>query len=133
MIETPLQIATRFRGPPESGNGGYTCGLLAERLGGPACVTLKKPPPLERTLVIRGGQLLDGEELVAEAELAELELHIPNAPSFDEAAQSSTHYAGHAQHIYPECFVCGPARAPGDGLRIFAGRSRPDQPVIAPW
>lgn len=24
-------------------------------------------------------------------------------------------------HPLPGCFVCGPARAPGDGLRIFAG------------
>jgi hypothetical protein len=26
-----------------------------------------------------------------------------------------------AAHIYPGCFVCGPAREPGDGWRIFPG------------
>ena len=32
-----------------------------------------------------------------------------------------------------DCFVCGPARAPGDGLRIFPGRV-PRRPVwAAPW
>src|SRR3982075_2267589 len=25
------------------------------------------------------------------------------------------------EHLPPTCFVCGPARAQGDGLRIFAG------------
>ncbi|PZF79240.1 hypothetical protein C1I92_32195, partial [Jiangella anatolica] len=23
---------------------------------------------------------------------------------------------------FPECFVCGPARSPGDGMRLFPGR-----------
>jgi hypothetical protein len=29
--------------------------------------------------------------------------------------------------------VCGPARATGDGLRIFAGRKQADSLVAAPW
>jgi hypothetical protein len=29
-------IARRFCGPPDSGNGGYACGRIAEHLDGPA-------------------------------------------------------------------------------------------------
>jgi hypothetical protein len=45
-----LVIMSRFCGPPDSGNGGYVCGLIAGYLDGPAEVTLRKPPPLETPL-----------------------------------------------------------------------------------
>jgi hypothetical protein len=37
------------------------------------------------------------------------------------------------EHPLPNCFVCGPARAKGDGLRIFAGSlgRRAQSPVLA--
>ncbi|NUP32448.1 MAG: hypothetical protein HOU01_12100, partial [Streptomycetaceae bacterium] len=39
-----LAVASRFNGPPESGNGGYVAGLLAEHLAGrpAATVTLRQ-------------------------------------------------------------------------------------------
>ena len=42
--------------------------------------------------------------------------------SFDEAsaAELLTPVKPH-EHQLPTCFVCGPARAQGDGMRIFAG------------
>jgi hypothetical protein len=42
--------------------------------------------------------------------------------SFDEAsaAELLTPVKPH-EHLLPTCFVCGPARVHGDGLRIFAG------------
>ena len=46
-------VPGRFNGPPDSGNGGYTCGLVAGLLGEVAEVTLRLPPPLDREL--RGG------------------------------------------------------------------------------
>jgi hypothetical protein len=53
---------------------------------------------------------------------ASLELTRLEKASFDEAcaAELLTPVKPH-QHLLPTCFVCGPARAPGDGLRIFAG------------
>ena len=131
-----VTIDHRFRGPPRSGNGGYTCGLLAAALGGPACVRLRRPPPLERALLItlEEGQvrLLDGEEVVAEGRLAPLELEVPEPPSFADAVAAAGHYVGRHGHAFPECFVCGPRRRPGDGLRIFAGAAA--GPVLAaPW
>ena len=43
-------IPKRFCGPPDSGNGGYVCGLLAGYVEGDAEVTLRMPTPLERPL-----------------------------------------------------------------------------------
>jgi hypothetical protein len=36
-----MTIARRFRGPPNSGNGGYVCGMLARHIAGAAEVTLR--------------------------------------------------------------------------------------------
>jgi hypothetical protein len=54
-VSDPIVIDRRFRGPPESGNGGYTCGLVAGRVDGPAEVTLRLPPPLEEPLTVASG------------------------------------------------------------------------------
>ena len=130
-------IARRFRGPPDSANGGYTAGLLAKQLGGSVEVTLRRPPPLERELGVRmDGELAwlsDGDTLLAEARRANVEVEPPPTPSFERAQALSSHYIGHTKHHFPSCFVCGPARAPGDGLRIFPGAERPGDPVAAPW
>lgn len=138
-----LRIAARFCGPPESGNGGYCAGAFARLFlaasggNGPVEVTLRKPPPLERELQLHlaGSQarLLNGDELVAEARGASLELDPPSAPSFERAGQLSKQYVGHVRHHFPSCFVCGPARSEGDGLRIFPGSQHPGEPVAAPW
>jgi hypothetical protein len=132
-----LVIARRFCGPPTTGNGGYSAGLLARELDGIVEVTLRKPPPLDRPLDLstQGStlELRDGAELVAEARPAELELDVPDAPAFERAAELSRRYVGFEAHPFPTCFVCGPDRAAGDGLRIFAGRDRAGEPVCAPW
>jgi hypothetical protein len=51
-VSETLTIEGRFNGPEGSGNGGYTCGLLARELDGEAEVTLRRPPPLDRPLVL---------------------------------------------------------------------------------
>ena len=133
-----LIIAARFCGPPESGNGGYVCGLLAQRLGGKAVeVTLRAPPPLERPLQVEpledGVRLLDGGRLLAEARPLELELEVPKPPSLKNTEMAVTRYLGFENHPFPSCFVCGPQRAPGDGLRVFAGPLTDGTGVAAPW
>lgn len=133
-------IAARFNGPAASGNGGYTCGLVAERLGGTDVeVTLRRPPPLQRPLAVRrqADRLVVGDDdgVVAEARRAAPAGVIPDPVSRDDAARASAGYTGFACHHFPTCFVCGPAREPGDGLRIFAGpvQGRADGVVAAPW
>ena len=119
-----IVIDRRFRGPTESGNCGYTCGLVAAFLDGSAEVTLRLPPPLDRPLeVVRDDgvvrALVEGR-VVAEGKPAAVELDVPDAPSFEEAAAAALPQ-GDLDSPFPECFVCGAHRSAGDGLRIFAG------------
>lgn len=129
-----LVVAARFRGPSTSGNGGYTAGRAAELHGaaGPVTVTLRRPPPLDRPLpVSREDDVLrvtDEDTVVVEAtaagetEAAAVRHAVVDAVSVDEARAIAQAYPGVVDHPFPECFVCGPAREPGDGLRLFPGR-----------
>lgn len=125
MQQKTVTIAARFNGPPTSGNGGYTCGLLAQHIEGPSEVTLRMPPPLQTPLTLTQHQgalrLLHGEALVAEARPAQLHLQPPPAPSLEQAAAARDRYRGLLTHRYGTCFVCGPGRPAHDGLDIFTG------------
>lgn len=131
-----ITIEGRYNGPTGSANGGYTSGLVAELLGGAAEVTLRSPPPLDRPLDVERDsdrvRVLDGGSAVAEAAPSQLELEIPSPPTYDEAIEASAKYPGFENHAFPRCFVCGPERDPGDGLRIFAGPLG-DGRVASPW
>jgi len=133
-----LTIATRFRGPPESANGGYFAGLVATLAPRTVNVRLLKPPPLNITLAVNvledgGLRVLRGEEPIGEAHPAMLTLVAPAAPEYLEAVEASRHYAGFRNHRFPSCFVCGTQRGRGDGLRIFAGPIAERELVAAPW
>jgi hypothetical protein len=128
-----LVIERKFRGPSESANGGYTCGVLASFLHGPTEVTLRLPPPLDRPLEVatEGAlELRDGDQVVAEAAQAELDLEVPEPIAFDQAAEAALP-EGDKDSVFPECFVCGWARE--DGLRIFAGPVEGGDLVAATW
>ena len=128
MTTSALIVDRRFRGPPTSGNGGYVAGLLAKELGGSGCVvTLRSPPPLGSALRLEQGgsevRLLAGETLVASAAPAELSIIVPDPPDLHSAAEAERRFSGFDRHVFPGCFVCGPERGTGDGLRIFPGRA----------
>jgi len=136
-----LRIGRRFCGPPGAANGGFASGSLAALLGGTVDVevSLRRSVPLERPLGVRhdGDALLleDDGWLLAEARppAAEVELTVPDAPTPQEARAAAGRGPYYGDPLFPDCFVCGPARAPGDGLRIFPGRV-PRRPVwAAPW
>jgi hypothetical protein len=134
---TALTIGRRFNGPPESGNGGYVCGSIAEALQADLRVRLTRPPPLETPmqLVAVGDdswQLEAADGTVARAAAQRLTLEVPEPPRYVDAVWASQHYAGFQDHPFPECFVCGPQRRRGDGLRIFAGQLDGGL-VAAPW
>ena len=123
-----LSIPSRFNGPPDSGNGGYSCGVVAALVDAPAVeVTLRAPPPLERPLTIERREncvaALDEETVVLEASPAELDLDLPEPVSLAAAAAADTDssYRDADGHWFDTCFVCGPSREAGDGLRMFPG------------
>jgi hypothetical protein len=137
MSETML-VAPRFHGPPSSANGGYACGLVAARLGGSAECTLRAPPPLDVPLEVEHdaqGKVVvrHGATIVAEGRPAVVDVAVPEPVDFATAREAARSYQGFLRHPYPGCFVCGPERAEGDGLRIFPG-AVPGRPVAAaPW
>lgn len=145
-----VTIPGRFRGPAGSGNGGYTCGSLAERVATeqhPVVeVTLRRPPPLDVAMQVdrlaadhpenRTGTdltlLLTEGARVAEAHPVEVRLEPVREVSPAEAAATEGTFPGLRRHPFPTCFSCGPERAEGDGLRIFPGRVGGDR-VAAVW
>jgi hypothetical protein len=140
MPET-LTIEPRFNGPPDSGNGGYTCGRLARFVEGAAAeVTLRLPPPIGRDLQVAcekdgTARLLDGDALVADARPTELAAEAPSPVDAAEAASAAedSPFLEVSMHPFPTCFVCGPKRADGDGLRIFAGPAAERDVFAATW
>ena len=130
-----LTVASRFCGPPGIANGGYVCGLISTALARVVTVRLNRPVPLERPLelVATGDeqwQLQEHGQAVALVRAATLSLEVPTPPDYVEALDASVHYRGFQQHPYPGCFVCGPARDRGDGLRLFAS-SLSNRPLAA--
>ncbi|MFN4088724.1 MAG: hypothetical protein ACK4QW_06720 [Alphaproteobacteria bacterium] len=135
-----ITIAPRFCGPPGMGNGGYVAGRLADHLDGQAEVTLRRGTPLGRPLTVLpdgdGVRLLDGGSVIAEARPAAPVLCDARPAAHAEAVLAATApVVPEALHPLPHCFVCGPARAPGDGLFIYpgplAGAALPT--LAAPW
>lgn len=137
-----LIVNERFCGPPGTGNGGYVAGLLARALGARVEVMLRRPTPIGAPLALRpvgdGWQIETEDERVLLAQGRSVEswrisrlAPIP-APDFEQAVRARQELPAHP---FPHCFVCGPDRDEGDGLRIFAGplvRGRYDV-VAAPW
>lgn len=138
-----ITVEERFHGPPASGNGGYTCGLVAAQVDDQVTVALRSPPPLDTPLSVNAPDddgtvaVYDRDVLVATATPSEpVRDDVPASVDLSAAKAASPNYWGftHA-HPFPTCWVCGPDRAPGDGLRIFAGalEDAPDGLVAAPW
>jgi hypothetical protein len=137
MPSRRMVIDHKFRGPDNSGNGGYVCGRLARLLPGSGTVRLNKPPPLDTPMEIRdceqGVELLAGEERVALAWTAGLSVDVPEPPNPDEVTKARPFFLDE-NYAYPRgCFVCGPERAVGDGMRIFPGLVAARDMVAAAW
>lgn len=138
MGNLTLTVAKRFCGPPASSNGGYFCGLVSALSPQIRTVRLMKPPPLDTSLdVVEMPEsviaIRHGEAVVGQSRPGTLELDPPVPPSYVETLDASLHYAGFSEHPFPTCFVCGPQRTRGDGMRVFAGPVAGRQIVAAPW
>jgi len=138
-----ILIEKRFLGPPRSANGGYACGRLAAWIDGPAEVTLRRPPPLETGMTVHDigdgdVELRHGSEVIAAGRPCRFRISSFVAPTFDEASVAAARTFDESRHPLPTCFVCGPHRAAGDGLRIHVGPLDPGDEgwtglLAAPW
>ena len=125
-----IVIDRRFRGPNESGNGGYSAGLFALAHGGDVVeVTLRLPPPLETPLELDGERIVAGDAVVAGVRAVELGVSAPDPVAIGDAIAAAT---PDLASPFPQCFVCGHARG-DDGLHIHAGRVADREVYAAPW
>ena len=136
MSDASIVIARRFRGPHDAdsatANGGYFCGRVAAAAPGAVAVEIRARDgiPLDRPLALRATdgavEVHDGPALVARTSAERLPVTAPAPPPLAVALEASRRFeaalvAGAIPHTFPECFVCGHQRAPGDGMRLFAG------------
>ena len=137
-MNSEITISSRFNGPPTSGNGGYSCGVLAAYISGPARIRLHVPPPLDVPLSVEktpdgGVEMHHGETLVGSGAPAALDIALPDAPSLQEAQAAMADFPCYEGHSFPTCFVCGPKRSDHDGLEIFPGPVSDTGLVACPW
>lgn len=137
-----LKIDPRYCGPPDVGNGGYVAGRLAAGLPDESQgvqVRLRAGTPLATELTAQaddpGSWLLRaGDDVVAQAQVAPLDdFEAPPLP--DDAAIDAAVGGCRAfrTHPFPGCFVCGPDRGEGDGMRIFPGWHASHGVAVAPF
>lgn len=136
MLESIL-IPRQFNGPPGSGHGGYVAGAIAELIGGPAEVTLRSPPPLDRPMPVERaeGRLVvrDGETLIAEARPASLDLDVPPTPDPAAVTAAGTRFFEFKKDDFHLCFACGAGRREDEGLRLRSGPIDGGDVVAARW
>jgi len=133
-----LTVDERFCGPPGCANGGYLAGLLAQFSQDLVQVRIERPIPLQVPLEVRSDaagalELVREGAILARAQPVAFELAVPQPPDYLRALDASCHFIGFDRHAFPDCFVCGPGRARGDGLRIFAGELSGEDRVAATW
>ena len=129
-------IEPRFQGFQDIALGGYVGGILAG--GRTAEAKFLRPVPVGRALHLEERAdgttvLLDGENALALARPADVDLEMPAPVAAEDAAAAARSYSGFLRHLIPGCFVCGPERREGDGLRIFSGFVPDRDLVAAPW
>lgn len=130
-------IPRRFNGPLDSGQGGYSAGVVAGFVDGPAEVSLRRPVPLDLALQVAREEdgsvrLLDGEDVVAEGRpAAPVDVDVPGPVGVDEARDARSRYRGERHGPFSRCFVCGLAR--DDSLGVFAGEIPGRGVMASPW
>lgn len=154
--QTKLTIAARFRGPPESGNGGYVSGAVAEMLiergrlpvDTAVEVTLRAPIPLDKPMdtSLSDADIFsvnDADILIAQASATDLVLEVPDAPTYSQALAARPQSASFQKNInplligrtgfHPICFCCGADLAPDEGLHVYAAAGEDYAGVAAAW
>ncbi len=143
-----VEVKDRFRGPPNSGNGGYVGGLVASLYDDnhqPIEVTLRAPIPMDQPLEVlhtsQGISLHRGDQLIVESQPATIDMQVPTPPTLDEvdnAAPDSVAlinglnpFLPKGKGFHPICFCCGAQH--DDGLQVFAAPVQGGAQVAVRW
>lgn len=139
-VLSKIVIGRQFRGPPNSGNGGYVCGVLAkglaEGLDGPVTSMLRAPPPLDTDLSLEtrdGVTVLSGADgaVIGQATAASQDLpEPPPSPGLSAAREAGARSLAFEQQVHPPCFTCSTTREEGDGLRVLPGQVSDAEPGV---
>lgn len=130
LATNTIVIPAWANGPDGSANGGWTAGLLAQRLDAPsASVSLRVPPPIGRPLQVEhvGAtvELRDGDVLVADVSPGWPSFDVPSVVrsiSVDTAQTASDGFPFRERHPFPHCIACGIERSPEEpSLGIHCG------------
>jgi hypothetical protein len=155
-VSESIVIPFRFRGPPNSGNGGYVAGAIAERFDprqraaddAAIEVTLRAPIPLDTPMRLERPdadhvRVTLGDTLIAEAARTTLTLDVPRPPTYAAAlagrADSPSFYRGVNPYLpdgtgfHPVCACCGADAPLGEGLHVYAGPVAGFDGVAAAW
>jgi hypothetical protein len=132
-----IVIDPRFNGFPDVALGGYVGGVLS-RGRAKAEVTLRRPVRLgkqyQMVAMPDGTEALqEGNDVLAVVRDTSVDLQPPQPVGLEASKIASADYVGHRRHLIPTCFVCGPSRPEGEGLRIFPGIVAGCDVVAAPW
>jgi len=138
---TTISVPADRNGPPHSGNGGYSCGLMAQAIpAATVTTTLRKPPPLDHPIhgTATDGQVrwTVGDTLVAESAADTLDLTVPAAPTWQQVMDAKAAFdaeAFHRAHPFPPCYVCGPSRSPDEALVLLPAPVASTELVAWPW
>lgn len=116
-----MRVDERYSGFPGRALGGYVAGLLARSIASRDAieVRLERPVALGDELAVDRDALVRDGARVASARTTTIDLRPPRLIGAAEAEAASAAYFGAKHHFFGTCFCCGPARARGDGLRIF--------------
>jgi len=141
-VRTTISVAAQFRGPPNSVNGGYACGVMGRLIDGPFTAVLRAPPPLDTPMLLvrdDDGVRLESQtgDMIGQARRAEITAipKAPPAPSLAAAIAASPGFPGLHSPFHPICFCCGDQVEEGVGLRVFTGQlaGAPAGVVAGPW
>ncbi len=125
MVTTVLRET--HAGPRGIGHGGYVVGLFAGCFDGAIQVTLRRPAPIDAELellqVDEACELRHGDEVIADAVAATLDLEVPPPPTLEaaRAAEADSPSRWDNRGVHPSCFGCALYRDNDVGLAIGVG------------
>jgi len=133
-VNETITIPTRFQGVTGLGQGGYTAGLLAERIEGPSTADFFNPIPLDRPLdlVESNGrlELHDGQTLILRVRAFSGTIRSADPVSIEDAEVARQRSPVYTTGAIPDCFSCGTIP---ESMGVHAGPLSDRQDFATSW